>query len=388
MTEWYAQDALSRARSKIGVAEEVNAGLTNVWDRFRQSVADDLHGIMEMERSLTGELAPVGAYETARLTRGKYALIEGALLYGAPKVNPDGSHTFVGKGLQQILDPVAERLDDFLMFAVGRSAKELRAQGRERLFTPAEVKSMTALETPEFRRAFDEYQVVEPRHPRLRPGQGRHQCGRPCDVAAHPIPAVPPGRPTGRVLPVPGDWKGIKALTGGTDNLRDVLGNMIGNAAMLIDAALVNEARQEVAKLSQLQGGARFMVQIPKEKRTVRVHFSEIERAILEALGVNRKAELPIEQQKFIDQIVENLGGFVPLAMHGQTPFGANVVAMLKGGKPEYFEVADPVLYRALVALKRPARTNPLVRGLMIVRRLSQASDHAFSRLSRRQPRP
>ena len=42
----------------------------------------------------------------------------------------------------------------------------------------------------------------------------------------------------------------IKALAGGTDNLRDVLGNMIGNAAMLIDAALVNEARQEVAKLS------------------------------------------------------------------------------------------------------------------------------------------
>ena len=46
MTAWYGQDALSRARSKIGVTEEINAGLTSVWDRLRQSVADDLHGIM------------------------------------------------------------------------------------------------------------------------------------------------------------------------------------------------------------------------------------------------------------------------------------------------------------------------------------------------------
>ena len=36
---------------------------------------------------------------------------------------------------------------------------------------------------------------------------------------------------------------------------------MIGNAAMLIDAALVNEARQEVAKLSQLQDGVQRIPQ-------------------------------------------------------------------------------------------------------------------------------
>ncbi|MCH8999956.1 MAG: hypothetical protein IID48_17070 [Proteobacteria bacterium] len=118
MHAWFAQDAVSRARSKIGVTKAINAGLTTFWDRFRQAVADDLHGIYRMERELTGTINPVGPYETARLTRAKHAMIEGALLYGAPVVKPDGSHAFEGKGLSQILDPVADRLDDLQKLAL------------------------------------------------------------------------------------------------------------------------------------------------------------------------------------------------------------------------------------------------------------------------------
>ena len=123
MHAWFAQSGVSRARSKIGVTQVINDGLASVWNRFRQGVADDVHGIYRMERALTGEIAPAGPYETARLTRAKYSIVEGALLYGAPVVKPDGSHAFEGKGLSQILEPVADRLDDFLTYAVGRSAK-------------------------------------------------------------------------------------------------------------------------------------------------------------------------------------------------------------------------------------------------------------------------
>ena len=112
-----------------------------------------------MERELTGTINPAGPYETARLTHGKHALTEGALLYGAPVAKRDGSHAFEGKGLSQILDPVADRLDDFLTYAVGRSAHELMGQGREHLFTRAEIAGMRVLETPEFKTAFAEYQT-------------------------------------------------------------------------------------------------------------------------------------------------------------------------------------------------------------------------------------
>ena len=45
---------------------------------------------------------------------------------------------------------------------------------------------------------------------------------------------------------------------------------------------------------------------------------------------------------------------FFEFMINGQPPAGNNVVAVLKGGKPVWYEVADPILYRALSALDRP----------------------------------
>ena len=76
----------------------------------------------------------------------------------------------------------------------------------------------------------------------------------------------------------------------------------------------------------------------------------------LRPLGVERKSQLGLDQQKFIDQIVNGMGPMVPLIQRGQTPYGDNVVAVLNQGQPEYYEVADPLLYSALTHLNRPAR--------------------------------
>lgn len=375
MTAWFDQNALDRARSKIGVAEEVNAGLVSVADRFRQTVADDLHGIMKMERDLTGELAPAGAYETARLVRGKTAMVEGMLLYGAPVANPDGSHSFKGKGLQQILDPVAERLDDWLLYAVGRSAGELMSQGRENLFTRAEIKAMRALgdNRPEFAQAFNEYQDWNKAVLDFAQAKGViNGAMRATWKRTQYLPFHRVGQP-GNHTAVPGNWAGVKALTGGTDNIKDVLHNMIQNASMLIDAALTNEARQKVAALAQRENGAKFMAKIPTEERNIKVHRAEIFRRILEALGVKHFRQLSVEQQAVIDEIMQNFEPFVWLTLKGQVPAGGNVVAVLHDGKPDFYEVADSVLLRSLSNLNRPTR-NMVVRILSVPKRIGQAT--------------
>ena len=355
---WFEQAALDRARSKIGTPVDVNDGLDTLSSNFRQSVVDDLHGIHRMERDLLGATQPVGAYETARLLRGKTALIEGALLYGVPRVQNDGSHKFVGKGLDQVLKPVAKDLDDFLLYAVGRSAQELAGQGRENLLTKADIEAMLALRTPAFDRAFDDYQqwnrgildfaqakgVIDP--------AARAAWRRTQYLPFHRVTDATGATTTHSDKP--GDWAGIKALTGGTQNIRDPLENIVRNAATLIDIALTNEARAKVAELSQRDRGARYMVKIAKGERVVRVHRDEVERAILKALGVNNLRALPVDQQAVVSDMVAGLEPMTGLIMRGQPPAGRNVVAVLHGGKPTYYEVADPILFRSLSAFNRP----------------------------------
>ena len=377
---WFDQDAVTRARSKIGKPPEINGGTIGLMSKFRQTVTDDLAGIMRMELDLTGQLNPAGnafaAYETARLIRGAAGIIDGALTIGAPKVMPDGSHKFIGKSLTDILTEGQRdgSLDDMLMYWVGRSAAELMGQGREHLFTPSEIRGMLALRQQSFDQAFADYQTWNKAildfaqakdliDPHMRALWKRTQY----------LPFHRVGTP-GAFSPVPGDWRGIKALTGGTDNLRDVLTNIVQNAATLIRAAEMNGARVAVANLAQRQiGGAKFMARIPKEDVAVKIPKDEILRVILDALGVTHRSQLTPEQQAFVDEILDGMGGLVTLLQRGQPPGGRNVVAVLKAGRPEYFEVADPLLFRALMSLQRtPAHW--LTRLLGIPKRIGQAS--------------
>tara|TARA_R110002124_G_scaffold45163_1_gene136981 strand:- start:33092 stop:37312 length:4221 start_codon:yes stop_codon:yes gene_type:complete len=371
---WFEQDALNRARSKIGAAPEINAHLNSLGDRFRQAVSDDLHGVYKMERDLTGKIAPVGAYETARLSRAAHSITEGALTIGAPRVMPDGSHTFAGKGLQQILDPVTADLDNFLMYAVGRSARELHSQGREHLFTKAEIDAMTRLETPAFRQVFQDYQnwnrsVLDFAQAKgLIAGRDRAKWRRNDYLPFHRV-----GQKVGSGGGPQGDWRGIKALTGGTENLRGTLNNLIQNAATLIDAALKNEARLKVAQLAKTPGGARFMAKIPADDARVKVHVDDVKREFLKAMGVKDIRALPVETQRHLERAFDDMAPFATFLQRNQAPFGDNVVAVMRAGKPEFYEVADPILFRSLTALNRPAR-NFITRLLSVPKRVGQTS--------------
>jgi conjugative element/phage-associated large polyvalent protein len=340
MLAWFGQDALDRARSKIGDHRPLSEAMDGILDRFRQATVDDLHGVYRMERELSGgKLEPVGAYESARLSRASASIADGAVRYGYPVKNADGSFTYRGKGLQDILKPVAERLDDALLYFVGRSAQELRIQGREHLFTPGEIRGMLGLATPEFRKAFAEYQAWNRGILDFAEAQGvlnpqtRALWKRTEYLPFHRV--AQPGGMKGK----PGDWAGIQALTGGTENIRDVLGNMLGNAAMLVERAVKNEARVKIADLASRPGGGRFMAKIDAGSKPVKIGGDQVLKALFDKYGI---------------AVVGDAPGFFEFMIHGQPPAGGNVVAVLKAGKPVWYEVADPILYRALAAIDRP----------------------------------
>lgn len=82
MTVWFGQDALNRARSKIGTEKPLSQHLDGLFDRMRQATVDDLHGIYKMERDLAGKISPAGPYESARLSRAAASISDGTVRYG------------------------------------------------------------------------------------------------------------------------------------------------------------------------------------------------------------------------------------------------------------------------------------------------------------------
>jgi conjugative element/phage-associated large polyvalent protein len=378
MTAWFEQGALQRAASKIGKGRNVNEALYAPLRSFRQAVSDDLDGIYKMERELTGGIKSVGAYETARLTRASHSITEGVMTMGRPVKREDGSFAFEGKGLEQILKSVSDDLDNWTLYAVGRSAHELRIQGREKLFTPTEIRAMRDLETPTFKKAFNEYQAWNKAVVDFAEQQGlinpdTRKLWRRAQYL--PFHRVDSGQTAGTSTSAPeGTFGGIHRLTGGTGNIRDVTGNMIQNAARLMTEALRNEARVQVADMAdKIRGGGRFMVKIPRISKTVRVHRDEIKRIVQDAGITDEMVKALNEANGFAMEDYSKLADFVTLFQHGQSPGGKNIVAVYRNGKPDYYEVIDPVLMRAISALDRPVK-NWLVRFLSGFRRLGQSS--------------
>jgi len=381
MTSWFRQDALHRAQSKIGAQRSLNEALDGFGDKFRQAVTDDLHGIYRMERELTGKTSPLGAYETARLTRGAGGLVDGAIRLGAPIRKENGAFDFQGKGLEKILEPVAGNLDEFLMYAVGRSSHELMLQGREKLFTPAEERSMLQLKRPEFETAFAEYQAWNNGVLDFAESMGViNKKARSMWRRSQYLPFYRVGQPSASASKggAQGNWAGIQKLTGGTGNLRDILGNMTQNAATLIDTALKNEARAKIVKLAETQkGGGNFLVKIEADSKQGKIERDQIKEKLLEAAGIDPKAAhrgmLDAEQAKLVAQIeqqIESAPGLFEFMVHGQSPKG-NILAVLEDGRPTYYEVADPLLYRAVASLNR-APQHWIIKWLGLPKRVGQ----------------
>jgi len=387
MHSWYEQSALDRGRSKIGdptslanrpLLEFLRDHLRQFKNGFRQSVVDSNDGIRLAEMKLTGRISPLGPYETARLAAAGGSITDGAIRWGYPVKKADGAFTYSGKGLEEVLRPVAERLDDFVAYSVGRSARELLQQGREHLLTPAEAKAMTALETPEFRKAFAELQTWQKGVADFAESLGllnpeTRKLWRRADYI--PFWRVEQGVSTrGEVS---GSWSGIKALKGGTSNLRSPLQNIIMNANTLIGAALKNDARARVVEMIEKeQGGGNFMQKLPPDARAVKVDAQQVQDAVLKGIGIDERAGLSPEGARFaahLEKQIAEAPEFYQFFVGGQAPKGKNIVAVMKAGKPEYFEVAEPLLLRAMMALDRPAR-HWIVKLLGWPKRIGQSS--------------
>lgn len=418
MVEWFTQDPLDRAASKIGGdVIDINDALIPLSDRFRQATVDDMQGILRLETSLTGERAAVkdGIYENARLMKAANSIVDGALRYGPPKMLKSGRWDYIDRhgnpsvlyvkdkqgryqiknnpdyepwGMQDILKPVAKQLDDWVLYAVGRSAAELKAQGRENLFTKEEIKSMLALENDTFKKVFDDYQVWNSQivdfavEMGLINAKDREMWRREQYIPFHRIGQSGLAK---KLKGVEGNVSAIHMLTGGTGNLNNILDNMVQNASRLIVESIKNHARARVVQFAKThRGGGRFLVPINKDSKAVGIATKDVVREMLKSIGVTpaqyELLQMAGKSVPVLDAIITRMqarGDYTNFFMHGQAPKGDNVIAVMVKGKPEYFEVIDDLLYQSMVAFNPKIRTGAMgamYRALSVPRRFGQAT--------------
>ncbi len=408
MTEWLAQDPLTRAVSKIGDGGPVNAAFDSRWAEFRQNAVDDLAGLERFEREVThdrkGELDASGPYKTARLMRAKHDIAQGAVEFGAPIWTKDGNVEYRGPALLPVLKDMAQRgeLEDFLLYMVGRRARQLKGRGKENHFSQDEITAMLGLRKDGFDEAAEAYQQWNQGLLKFAVQSGVVSAAGAAKMAKYfYVPFFREGNHPGqRKGKISGDVRATGRIKGGTGNLRDVLGNILENADRLIDLSLTNDARRRVAELaSDRPGGGHFMAKIPKDNAKVRLLAQDAKESFSEeswAAAVQRKKDelakpssglddaeqyqalrdwaedARLDHEMWVDEVWEGIGPTFEVWQRGLAPKGDNIIAVLHDGKPHYFEVADPLLLRSLEAFNRPGRDNFVVKAFGALKDLHQ----------------
>lgn len=416
MLEWFAQSEIDKMASKQGgdPAESVNKVVDSLAARVREAVFDDLHGLLLGETSITGDRvgAPGGIYETARQMRAAYSVVDGALRFGPPRRDSAGNWVFTDRqgnpshvirdghaighpnytpwGLVDILGKVGGKLDLWTHYAVARSAAELKEQGRERLFTSSEIRAGLDLARhhPEFVAVFDEWlewnqaildfaQQMGLINDQQRASWRRSQY--------LPFYRVGQRRGVKRAKGIEGAVSVTKMLTGGTENLRPILSNMIENTSRLIVEAIKNDARtQAVDFFLSNRGGGRFLIKMPKDIARVEIDKEQVFNEFLRTLGLDPKVYAPkggpqmSTGNETIDKVIsvldENMAQWVRFMQFGQAPRGDQIIAIRRNGKLEYYKVADPLVYDSFASFNRQHLRNPVMDFFMWARRMKQAT--------------
>ena len=367
MHSWYSQGALKRAESKLGspkvpLRHQFDALIENWDEKAKQEIFDALHGVKVAELALRGKIqdATHSPYKSLRLVAGSRGVIRSVFKHGTINWDAEGNIVFTGQGLEQILNPVADRLDKVQLYFAGRRAQELKSQGRENLFRNDEIKAMLDLGKDEaIRQAFQDWLSFNKRMMDFYQKSGI--------VSAEARSAMEEMNknyvPFHRVYEeITGEKKTrggspFMRLKGGTANVNDIIDNITNSVSTLTHAALLNKAKQQAYDLIDGPGGARFAAKIPSEARVVNIDSEQLKDKFLKAITGMGLAEYKQAQKigqgnssidKMLTLLESGIGDTVTFFTFGNAPKGMTIDTVMRNGKIQFYEVADPMFLKAM----------------------------------------
>lgn len=372
--EQRAEDAapktpLDSFRSKIGghrptVAERFAAFRENWKRKVEQQVFDHFASIKDVSKD---------GYVQARMTTSLGTQIESLIKYGAPVWN-DGIMGVEGKSLTDVFAPVASEMDSFMGWMVANRAARLKKEGRENLFTDAEIAAAQKLNEgvmPDGSKRAATYKQVFEDFARFKKAVlDFAQEGGIIDPESRsawenadyiPFYRVKDGldavRSARNNSGLAGQSSGIKTLKGGKANIGDPVENIMRNFIHLIDAAQKNRAADMIL---QDMAKARLAHKLTPEEvaRLEKRQGDELTEVLAQDKELAAQCGPLTDSQKKVIAATFN-------------PTEFNYVRVQKDGKSLYYSVEDPMLLDALTGMwKQDGRQGPVWKLLRGTRRL------------------
>jgi len=383
MHKWFLQGPHAQLRAKSG--EEYTP--TEQWmqfvqsyplERARQNVIDNIHAAKVVERVTTGDVgdATTSAYKQFQMANGAESTYSAIVEFGTPVLDVDGSLQFGGESLMQVFWPVAKhgwkRFDLLMDYFKARRGKELLGQGREKLFTPQEIKAGLKLgqQYPEFAAVFGAYQKFNQRMLDWYVSMGLITEAQREAFGEANKSYVPFHRIT-KMIAEGGASAGSgigQRLAGGTANTRDIAVNIVEGLYSNVRGALVARAKATMYKqIMASQDGAMFAAKIGPDSKKVTVMLSEQARKVAQVmadLGIGISSNGFIVNEPAVDnaiydvneiaEVLEQRPELLDFWLVNQPPKtdgDTYVDSAIIDGEKVYFEVREPLLVDMLTGM-------------------------------------
>lgn len=378
MHAWYLQGARARLDDRFkannlpnkirSLQERMRAAKKQAGDYYLQKVFDELRSFKRAERAIRGGVGKVveSGYNSLRLARGAYAVMQGVFYRGTVNWNEDGDMEFTGKGLQEIFDPVSDRMDNMQAYMVARRARELTEQGRENHVRPDEIAIGLQLgeQDPQLKEVFEEWLQFNGRMMDFYQSSGLLNQETRDAIEEMNRDYVPFNRIVdtfnGERVKRGGGSPFVR-LRGGTSNINDVFDNIMANTARMVQMALINKGKQSFYQMidrADNQEAAMFAVPIAKDTKPTKVTSDQVLRSVVEAMGLDMRwyrmaqtgmvsSEEELQLVMTIDKMAAGLEPMVTFFQFGQDPQG-NVDFYYEDGQKKFYEIADPLLWDSI----------------------------------------
>jgi len=349
----------------------------------RQGIIDSAASWEAWERgqSMDGNLldASISPYKAIAATKNLNGVMAAIMLKGVP-VYKDGSFQMVRgrKGIAEIFSQLTESqwgnlMAEWELYAAARRANQLIKQknkdgtSREKLFTQKDIDRALANAqkyklddgTLLFESVFDEWRRFNRQVLQMAAQAGVLDSEAAKEWAKNDY--VPFYR---AVEEAAGEVQGPKAagtragvsdvnanqkrLWGSEKPLGNIFENMITNVAYLVDASYRNTAMQRVVDLAE----GSVMTKVPMAVQALKVSDDQIARGMMAAGMLHDKSGRKVTDAKVALSMVREMGAdqkeYWVTLFRRVKPVGKNIVSVLVDGKPQYYEVNDPLMLRTL----------------------------------------